>query len=187
MLSFRMAFMLFEGVIEYWAGLSTEFVVEHVLMRSIKTSGGLTSGQNVTEMQRVIWLLLMPSCADRNFVMQELPGVNWYVSEQHKDTTPARLKQDMEDAFKILHILKQLDPFGPQPSLHSLVSGITAHDRVNIDSAREVGEQITDDMVGKSVVTYTFHKRKRAVTLGMKTAIKSGDTQVQVNPQLLFQ
>ena len=48
----------------YWAGLSTDLVIEQVLMRSIKTNGGLTRGRGLTEIQRVIWLLSMPFCAD---------------------------------------------------------------------------------------------------------------------------
>ena len=37
-----------------WAGLSTDLVIEQVLMRSLKTSGGLTRGSGMTERQRVI-------------------------------------------------------------------------------------------------------------------------------------
>ncbi len=33
----------------YWAGLSTDLVIEQVLMRSIKTVGGLTRGRGMTE------------------------------------------------------------------------------------------------------------------------------------------
>ena len=47
-----------------WAGLSTDLVIEQVLMRSLKTSGGLTRGRGFTEQQRLIWLLSMPACAE---------------------------------------------------------------------------------------------------------------------------
>ncbi|MCG8032822.1 MAG: hypothetical protein JAZ03_11695, partial [Candidatus Thiodiazotropha taylori] len=33
----------------YWAGLSTDLIIEQVLMRSVKTSGGLTRGRGMTE------------------------------------------------------------------------------------------------------------------------------------------
>lgn len=46
-----------------WAGLSTDLVIEQVLMRSLKTSGGLTRGRGFTEQQRLIWLLSMSACA----------------------------------------------------------------------------------------------------------------------------
>ena len=62
-----------------WAGLSTDLVIEQVLMRSLKTSGGLTRGRGFREQQRLIWLLSMLACAETNRAMQELTGVksNW--------------------------------------------------------------------------------------------------------------
>ena len=41
----------------YWAGLSSDLVIEQVLMRNVKTSGGLTRGRGITENQRLLWLL----------------------------------------------------------------------------------------------------------------------------------
>ena len=39
-----------------WAGLSTDLIIEQVLMRSMKTSGGLTRGRGMTEQQRLVWV-----------------------------------------------------------------------------------------------------------------------------------
>ena len=58
----------------FWAGLSTDLVIEQVLMRSIKTTGGLTRGRGMTESQRATWLLSMPACADVNGAMQQFTG-----------------------------------------------------------------------------------------------------------------
>ena len=38
----------------FWAGLSSDLIIEDVLMRSIKTHGGLTRGKGMTENQRVV-------------------------------------------------------------------------------------------------------------------------------------
>ena len=43
-------------------------------MRSLKTSGGLTQGREMTENQCVLWLLSRPEV---NLVMQEFIGVNY--------------------------------------------------------------------------------------------------------------
>ena len=40
-----------------WAGLSTDLVIEQELMRSLKTSGGLTRGSRMSESQRAIWVM----------------------------------------------------------------------------------------------------------------------------------
>ena len=49
-----------------WAGLSSDLVIEQVLMRSLKTSGGLTRGRGMTENQHLLWLLSEPACAEVN-------------------------------------------------------------------------------------------------------------------------
>ena len=59
-----------------WAGLSVDLAIEQVLMRSMKTSGGLTRGRGMTEQKRLTWLLSMPACAEVNLAMQELTGVS---------------------------------------------------------------------------------------------------------------
>lgn len=60
----------------YWAGLSSDLVIEQVLMRSLKTNGGLTRGRGMTEQQRLIWSLSMPVCGEMNKTMQELMNNN---------------------------------------------------------------------------------------------------------------
>lgn len=35
----------------FWGGLSTDLIIEQVLMRSVKTSGGLTRGKGINEHQ----------------------------------------------------------------------------------------------------------------------------------------
>ena len=37
---------------KFWAGLSSDLVIEQTLMRSFKTSGGLTHGSGMNEEQR---------------------------------------------------------------------------------------------------------------------------------------
>ena len=54
----------------YWADLSQYLVIEQVLMKSLKTTGGLTRGRGMTEIQRVVWLLSM------NLAMQEPTSVS---------------------------------------------------------------------------------------------------------------
>ena len=84
----------------YWAGLSSDLVIEQVLMRSMKTNGGLTRGRGMGEQQRLVWLLSMPACAEVNRTMQELTGVSYDSGEQNKEMTQARLTRDWKDTQK---------------------------------------------------------------------------------------
>ena len=56
----------------FWAGLSPDLVIEQVLMKGMKTSGGLTRGRGMTETQRLVWLMANSVCAEVNNAMQQL-------------------------------------------------------------------------------------------------------------------
>ena len=90
----------------FWAGLSTDLVIEQVLMRSIKTSGGLTRGRGMAEQQHLTWLLSMPACAQVNQAMQELTAISFNSGEQNKDMSKSRQERDMKDTFSIYTYLK---------------------------------------------------------------------------------
>ena len=71
----------------FWAGLSTYLIIEQVLMRCIKTHGGLTRGKGMTENQRLVWVLSMPVCASINETMQKFSVVSYEISDQHNDVS----------------------------------------------------------------------------------------------------
>ncbi|XP_065915240.1 uncharacterized protein [Dysidea avara] len=172
----------------YWAGLSSDLVIEQVLMRSMKTNGGLTRGRGMNEQQRLVWLLSMPACAEVNRAMQELTGVSYDSGDQNKEMTQARLTRDWKDTQIILSCLQERDPFSTfDTSLRSIYSGVHAHSIINVDNAREVGSAILDRMKGTTVAEYTFKKSHQVVTLGYTSALKIEGVTVQIDPQLLFQ
>ncbi|KAJ8377274.1 hypothetical protein AAFF_G00261830 [Aldrovandia affinis] len=170
-----------------WAGLSVDLVIEPVLMRSMKTSGGLTRGRGMTELQRLKWLLSMPACAEVNNAMQELTGVNHNTGDQNKDMTDARQARDMKDTLTVLNYLQERHPFCSDPSLRSISTGVYAHPSVNVDKAKAVGNTILVSMDGQTTAEYTFKKRDQAITMSTKSSVKIDGEAVQMDPQLLFQ
>ena len=86
----------------FWAGLSPDLVIEQVLVRSMKTSGGLTRGRGMTETQCLVWLVAHPVCAEVNNAMQQLTGVQYNTSEQHKDLNTARQGKHMADSCELI-------------------------------------------------------------------------------------
>ena len=42
----------------YWAGLWTDLTIEQVMMRTIKSCGGLTRGRGVSESVRMLWICI---------------------------------------------------------------------------------------------------------------------------------
>ena len=171
----------------FWAGLSTVLIIEQVLMRSIKTHGGLTRGKGMTENQRLVWVLSMPVCASINETIQQFSGVSYETSDQHKDVSAARQARYVSDTVDLIDYLNERDPFVRNDSLFNIANGMTAQESVNVEKSREIGVKIVESMAGKSTDEFTFRKANQAVTLGSRSTVKIKGEHVNIDPQLLFQ
>ena len=171
----------------YWAGLSSDLVIEQSLMRTMKTTGGLTRGRGMSESQRALWVLSMPACSDINRAMQTFTELDFWSTEQHKDVTTARQTRDNDDLRSLLGFLQNRNPFDRDTSLHNIATGVTADSNVNADEARNVGCKILESMEGENVLEYTFKKKDKVVTMNSKVSTKVNGESISVDPQLLFQ
>ena len=102
----------------YWVGLSADMIIEQVLMRSLKTTGGMT------ESQRLVWLLSTPACAQVNCAMQEVTEVSYTTIDQHKNVLKARQERNMAYTLDVLDYVTPRRHFGGNSTLHSIASGI---------------------------------------------------------------
>ncbi|KAK7109451.1 hypothetical protein V1264_013491 [Littorina saxatilis] len=171
----------------FWAGLSCDLTIEQTLMCSLKSSGGLTRGRGMGELQRLVWLLSMPSCAAVN---------QWMVSfthgdsntEHHKDLTEARQRKDDKDTSTIVTYVLQRNPFETEGhQLVCIATGLTSDTSANVDSAKVIGHRILQTMTGQAVSAVSFKKKEEAVTMSTKPTVKIGGERVSIDPQLLFQ
>ena len=170
-----------------WAGLPTDLVIEQALMRTLKTTGGLTRGRGMTEQKRLTWVMAMPACAEFNKIMQDVTGINYNTGEQNKDMSVTRQDRDWKDTNTVLRYLSDRNPFTSDIGLHNISTGVHAPSSVDVDQAKTVGKAIIDDMKGQCVNEYTFRRKNQAVTMDMKSSIKIDGNTVQIDPQLLFQ
>ena len=60
---------------KYWEGVSSDMLIEQTLVQNLKTSGGLTGGRGMDEIQRLIWIMSKPACSEVNDVIQNLTSV----------------------------------------------------------------------------------------------------------------
>ncbi|GFO08627.1 hypothetical protein PoB_003513200 [Plakobranchus ocellatus] len=156
----------------FWAGLSTDIVIEQTLMRSMKSVGGLTRGRGMGDSQQTQWLLSRPACADMNSGMQEVTGSENTTSGQHAESSQSRMRRDDEDMRSILNFLLSRDPFACDETLRSISTGVTADQIVNSDRAKEVGYTILESMKDNAVTDYTFRKKEQVVIMGVKASAK---------------
>ena len=120
-----------------WAGLSTDLMIEQVLIRSMKTSGGLTRGRGMTEQQCLTWLLAMPACAEVNRAIQELSGAKYSTNEQNKETGKSRQRRDMKDTHTLLLTMSERNPFAESTSLRNIMTGVNMTGDVDVCRTKE--------------------------------------------------
>ena len=94
----------------YWGGLSTDLVIEQVLMRSIKSTGGLTRGRGLGSSQRTLWLLSMSACSEVHEAMQNLTATQNHLNKEHVEASNSRKIRDSKDIVEIEDFLKDHNP-----------------------------------------------------------------------------
>nr|XP_055038535.1 uncharacterized protein LOC129426304 [Misgurnus anguillicaudatus] len=171
---------------QYWAGLSSDLVIEQTLMRSLKSSGGLTHGSEMTEEMRALWTMSTPITSEYNNPMQEFNDLTYTTSEQHRESSEARMKRDHSDLEKIKERLGICTPFSSDPSLRNVVTDVVAKEEVNVHKFETVGNEIIKKMVGKPVFGISFKRKDRAKTLADDSTIKVAQDRT-IDPALLFQ
>ena len=92
----------------------------------------------------------------------------------------------MTDSCELLEFLESRNPFSDYCSLRSIATGINAGIGVNVDTAKEVGEEILTSMAQQNVLQHSFKKKDQAVTLST-SAVKVNNETIHIDPQLLFQ
>ena len=65
----------------FWAGLWPDLTIEQVMMRALKSRGGLTSGSGFTKSVRTLWIYSMHATASYHDVL-------------HQDLGKSRLQRD---------------------------------------------------------------------------------------------
>ena len=150
---------------QFWAGLSSDLVIEQILMRSLNTSGGLTRGTGMTEEQRSLWTMSTPITSQYNHAMQEFNELSYTTSEHHKEATQARIQRDSSDLEKLKTSLAVYSPFSQDPTLRNIVNGVVADGDVNVHEFESVGRNIIDKIIGQSVFSIAFKRKDKAKTL----------------------
>jgi len=112
----------------YWAGLSTDLLIEQTLMKSLKSQSGLTHGRGLTEPVRHTWVHSMHESTRLHLALKS--AVQLVSGDMaHTDCGTMRMKRDDSDCRKIVHWLHQHNPFiRCDARLTALQSGVTAND-----------------------------------------------------------
>ena len=173
---------------KFWSGIWTDMTIEQVLMRSIKTSGGLTRGRGLKASVVAKWIKSMPATASIINAVETVCGVSVTTSEQHTDLRESHQIRDSTDLNTFKDWLLIHNPFNrPSPLLTSLSSGIVGDENVNCDNAQAIGRASMKSMEGKVFSDIHLHRKNNIRSLATVTkSVKIKDTHITINPNQLF-
>lgn len=80
----------------------------------------------MTEEMRALWTMSTPITSEYNNAMQEFNDLTYTTSEQHQESSEARMKRDHYDLEKVKEKLSICTPFSPDSSLRNIVTGVVA-------------------------------------------------------------
>ena len=165
-------------------------VIEQVMMRSIKSRGGLTRGQGFTETVQLMWILSMHKCGEVFDSISSFTGLAHITSEQHVEMGGSHIKRDNTDLQKLIAWLSLCDPFCQSESnLRSLSTGLTSTetDNVNCDKSEEIGATIQKKLDGIGFWSVKMKRSDKISTLiDLNKGIKIDQKIVHVDPLTLF-
>ena len=175
----------------YWGGLSTDLVIEQVLMRSVKTRGGLTRGRGITESVRTTWINSMHRCAKVHECMTQVTNLpHTTSSDQHVELGTSRSKRDNEDLIKILNWLDDHDPFDTSTqALRCVSSGVCASefDNINCDQAEQIGSSIQAKLDQRHIQEVSIKRSENIKPLQcIQKGVKLGSVTIHIDTNILF-
>ena len=175
----------------YWAGLSTDLVIEQELMRTLKATSGMTCGRGMSELQPAKFILSTPSCLEMKCALVSLTEIKFDTSDQHKALRPLRINRDYIDAIKIVKYLTERNPFDERTELLDIDLGEVAEKTVNVFDTKSIGhtilQTILQKMIGQSVFKYSYKRKDMAVTMKCKSSVEHNGEIIPIDNQLLIQ
>ena len=78
----------------FWAGMWTDLTIEQVMMRSIKSRGGLTRGCGATKSVRTLWTNSTHRISGKHKAMTDLTRSKHKTSVQHAEISDSRIRND---------------------------------------------------------------------------------------------
>lgn len=173
---------------KFWSGVWSDMTIEQVLMRSMKTQGGLTHGRGCSESVLTKFILTMIILLEVCNEMEDFCNVCFTTTEQHVDSTEYRIKRDVADLEKLETFFNRYDPFPETDKITSIFSGIVGSDTVNCHEAYEEGKKSLKSITGNNFGSVKFQRKNKILSLKtVQSSVKVNGETIAIDPLLLFQ
>lgn len=172
---------------KFFSGTWTDMVIEQSLMKSMKSSGGLTRGRGISETVLTTWTLGTVYLQNICDCVETFCNVAYQSSEQHVELSETRINRDKEDTLKMHAWLDQHPPFTQRKEIMSISTGVVGNESINCHLAQELGLMGISKLEGSDFQTVKYKRNERCKPLGtMRSGITVDEETVAVDPLLIF-
>ena len=119
--------------------------------------------------------------------MQQVPGVCYNASEQHKKVSNSHTNKDYEGAVMVMQYILPQSPFYSIKELINIHTKEVADRNLNADEGYKIRLKIIESMTGVDIDNFMFKKKDQAVIMKSESSIKIGSEEIFVDAVPLFQ
>ena len=175
----------------FWSGNFTDQSIETILMRMLKSRGGLAHGRGVTSNTEAKMVHIIPQTVPICESLEMFSGIHSNTTDQHKDLRPTSIARDCLHYTKFKIYLSQHSPFlfkqEHKDRLVCISTGIVAPASANPDRAIELGELAANNLTGQNYADAKLKRNDRVVSIGVASeSIEVRGHQVEIDPMSLF-
>jgi len=175
----------------FWSGNFTDQTIEQVLMRMLKSRGGLAHGRGVTLSTESKMVHIIPQTAPICESLEVFSGVHSNTTDQHKDLRPTSTARDGLHLTRFKDYLAQHSPFiykgEYKDRLVCISTGIVAPATANADRAIALGELAANELTGKNYADAKLKRNDKVISIGAATnSAEVRGCHVEIDPISLF-
>ncbi|MES9880176.1 MAG: hypothetical protein ABW185_04765 [Sedimenticola sp.] len=175
----------------FWSGIFTDQTIEQVLMRMLKTRGGLNHGRGITSSTQSKMVHVMPQTVPVCESLENFCGIETQTSDQHSDLRATTTARDGQHYDLFRNWFDDHSPFSYAgehcDSLVSVSTGIVAPKSANADRAFEIGRESAEHLTGDNYADAKLKRKDRVISIGTASnGVTVRDEEVEVDPTLLF-
>ena len=175
----------------FWSGNFTDQSIETILMRMLKSRGGMAHGRGVTSSTMAKMVHIIPKTVPICESLEDFTGIHSSSTDQHQDLRPSPVARDRLHFVKFKNFISEHSPFNykaeHKDSLVCISNGFVAPKSANPDHAFELGEIAANSITGKNYADVKLKRKDRVISIGAATdSVEIRDNEVEIDPMALF-
>ena len=175
----------------FWSGNFTDQTIEQVLMRMLKTQGGLAHGRGITAGTQSKFVHVLPKAVPICDSLESFCDVHSQTSDQHTDLRTTTTARDGIHYTTFRQFITSHSPFAYSGEKHdtlvSVSSGVVAPNCANADLAIELGERAAARLTEQSYADAKLKRNDRVISIAAaaNTATVRGQD-IEIDQSALF-